>query len=418
MKIEKSPQELYAERTKRVEDATQLRVPDRVPVLLHFAFFPANYAGITCAEAMYDDDKMRMAWVKTFTDFQPDMCENPFTIRFLGPVLEALDSKQLKWPGHGVGPMSTYQFVEGEYMKAEEYDAFLSDLSDYMVRTYWPRIFGALEPLKTLAPLHELVSYYMGMTHLALLNTPEVRNALEALLKAAVEARRMVSGALAYAEEMKQLGFPLQFGALTEAPFDMIADFFRGTQGVMLDIFRNPDKLIEATEKMSPIVLHIGASGAKRTGVPRVFIPLHKGDDSFMSLEQFKTFYWPGLRKLMLELINEGLTPCPLFEGDYTSRLEIIADIPKGKACYAFERTDIFKAKEVLGDHVCIRGNVPASLLCAGTPDEVKNHCKRLIDVVGKGGGYIMDAGSCLDEAKPENVRALIDFTKEYGIYS
>lgn len=415
MKIGKSPEELYSARTKRVEDAIQLKVPDRVPVLLHFGFSPAKYAGINCAEAMYDDDKMRMAWVKTFADFQPDMCENPFTIRFLGPVLEALDFKQLKWPGHGVGLMSTYQFVEGEYMKAEEYDAFLSDLSDYMVRTYWPRIFGALEPLKTLAPLPELVSYYMGLTNLAVLDTPEFRNALGSLLKAAAEARRMLSGALAYAEEMKQLGFPLQFGALTEAPFDVIADFFRGTQGAMLDMYRNPDKLIEATEKMLPIVLRIGVSGAKRTGIPRVFIPLHKGDESFMSPEQFKTFYWPGLRKLMLGLINEGLTPCPLFEGDYTSRLEIIADVPKGKACYAFERTNIFKAKEVLGDHVCIRGNMPSSLLCAGTPDEVKDHCKRLIDVVGKGGGYIMDAGASLDDAKPENVHAMIDFTKEYG---
>jgi uroporphyrinogen-III decarboxylase len=56
-------------------------------------------------------------------------------------------------------------------------------------------------------------------------------------------------------------------------------------------------------------------------------------------------------------------------------------------------------------------------LLCAGTPDEVKDHCKKLIDVVSKGGGYIMDAGASLDEAKPENVRAMIDFTKEYGVY-
>jgi hypothetical protein len=415
--MEKSPEELYSERTKRVDDAIQLKVPDRVPVLLHFAFFPANYAGMTCAEAMYDGDKMRMAWVKTFTDFQPDMCENPFTMRLLGPVLEALDFKQLKWPGHGVGPMSTYQFVEGEYMKAEEYDAFLSDPSDYMVRTYWPRIFGALEPFKMLPPVHELISYYMGITNLAALDTPEVTGAFESLLRAAVEAQRMLSGALAYAEEMKRLGFPPQFGALTQAPFDTIADFFRGTRGTMLDMYRNPDKLIEAIEKMLPIMLNLGVSGAKRTGIPRVFIPLHKGAEYFMSLEQFKRFYWPGLRKLMLGLINEGLIPCPLFEGNYTSRLEIIADIPKGKACYAFESTDIFKAKEVLGDHICIRGNVPLSLLCTGTPEEVRHYCKKLIDVVGQGGGYIMDAGAGLDEAKAENVHAMIDFTKEYGIY-
>ena len=58
------------------------------------------------------------------------------------------------------------------------------------------------------------------------------------------------------------------------------------------------------------------------------------------------------------------------------------------------------------------------SLLIAGTPDDVRAYCKKLIDVVGKGGGFIMDASSNLDDAKPENVKAMIDFTKEYGRYA
>jgi uroporphyrinogen-III decarboxylase len=136
-----------------------------------------------------------------------------------------------------------------------------------------------------------------------------------------------------------------------------------------------------------------------------------------MSLAQFKTFYWPTLQKLMLGLIDEGITPCPFFESDYTSRLELIADLPKGKACYSFESTDIFKAKEVLGDHICLRGNVPLSLLSTGTPDDVKYYCKKLIDVVGKGGGF-MDSAGGLDDAKPENVSAMYSFTKEYGVYT
>lgn len=70
------------------------------------------------------------------------MYENPYPVRFLGRILEVLEYKQLKWPGHGVDSYHTYQFIEGEYMKADEYNAFLFDLSDYMVRTYWPRIFG------------------------------------------------------------------------------------------------------------------------------------------------------------------------------------------------------------------------------------------------------------------------------------
>ncbi len=137
-----------------------------------------------------------------------------------------------------------------------------------------------------------------------------------------------------------------------------------------------------------------------------------------MSPDQFNTFYWPTLKKLVLRLIDEGLNPFLLWEGDCTSRLETIAEIPKGKAVYWFERTDIFKAKEILGDTVCIRGNVPSSIMSTGTPDDVKAYCRKLIDGVGKEGGFIMDSSTVMDDAKPENAKAMIDFTKEYGRYS
>jgi len=78
---------------------------------------------------------------------------------------------------------------------------------------------------------------------------------------------------------------------------------------------------------------------------------------------------------------------------------------------------DIHRAKEVLGDTVCFRGNVPVTLLCAATPEDVKAYVKELIDVVGKGGGLMVDCGIWFDEARHENVKAMVDFTKEYGVY-
>jgi len=415
--MEKTPEELFKERTKRVEDAIQLKVPDRVPFLPFFSFFPAKYAGISFEQAMYDYDKLGEVSKKAIIDFQPDMYANPYGLISVGPTFEALDYKQLKWPGHGVDSNHTYQFVEAEYMKAEEYDAFLFDPSDFIIRTIFPRIFGALESFKMLPSISS--AYYLRtVPRIAVLGIPKVAAAFERLLKAGAEAQRMMTEANSFVKEMERLGFPCQFGSTGYTPFDYIGDFLRGTRGIMLDMYRNPDKLLEAIEKVLPIMIEGGVSAAKRSGIPRVFIPLHKGAHGFMSLEQFKTFYWPTLHKLILVLIDEGLTPCPFFEADYTDRLEIIEDIPRGKAIYGFERTDIFKAKEVLGDRVCIRGNVPAPLLCTGTPQEVRDYCKKLIDVVGRGGGFIMDGGIGIpDEAKPENVKAMADFTREYGVY-
>ena len=135
--------ELYQQREKRVLDAIALRVPDRVPLLVFFAFFPAKYCGLTIQELMYDPEKLFDAQWKTMVDFAPDMDNNPFGLRLLGPILETLDFKPLKWPGHGVTANRTYQYIEGEYMKAEEYDHFLLDPTDFMIRRFWPRIMGA-----------------------------------------------------------------------------------------------------------------------------------------------------------------------------------------------------------------------------------------------------------------------------------
>jgi hypothetical protein len=378
-----------------------------------FGFFPARAGGITFEDAMYDYDKTMQAWIRAMVEFQPDVYDDPFTSRFFGRILERLDYKQFRWPGHGVPSNLSFQYVEDEYMKADEYDTFLSDPSDFMLRKYWPRIFGSLKSFSDLPSILSVYSY-SGFSKLATLDIPEISAALESLIAAAKEARKMLSGSAEYGEKMKELGFPPQFGAMVHAPFDVMSDFLRGTIGAMLDMYRMPNKLLEAVEQIFPIMLRNGLA-AKKTGVSRVFIPLHKGIDRFMSPDQFKTFYWPTLKKVILGLIDEGLNPFVFWEGDCTSRLELIGDIPKGKAVYMFEATDIFKAKKILGDVVCIRGNVPLSLLMAGTPEDVKEYCKRLIDTVGKTGGFIMDASANLDDAKPENLKAMIEFTKEYG---
>ena len=413
----KTPETLYEERTKRVLDAVELRVPDRVPFMPFINFFHAKYGGITCEEAMYDYDKLAAAARKTIMDFEPDTYNNPFVLLALGPILEGLDCKYLRWPGGGLSPHRSYQFVEQEYVKAEEYDDLLFDPTGFMLRQFLPRAYGALEPLQQLPPLPSLY-YTRFLTGTAAFASPEVAGALDALVKAGTEAREVLIRAKAFVDEMTALGFPSQSGGVAYAPFDYIGDFLRGTRGIMLDMYRLQDKLLEALEKVIPFILQGAIAVARTTGVPFIFMPLHKGLDGFMSLDQFKAFFWPSLKRVILSLIEEGFIPTVLWEGDCTSRLEAIRDIPKGKAIYWFEQTDIFKAKAILGDTVCIRGNVPATLLCVGSPRDVEAYCKKLIDVVGKGGGFILDGAIGIpDDARPENVKAMADTARKYGVY-
>jgi uroporphyrinogen-III decarboxylase len=415
--LKKTKQDLYQEREKRVMDAVALKIPDRVPVTSHFSFFSARYCGITVKEMMYDPDKAWEAQLKTTLDFQPDMAQDVFGGRMVGAFLDILDFRQMQWAGRQLDDDAPYQFVENEYMKADEYDHFLSDMSDFVLRKYWPRISGALKGLEKLPSFRNVFSYSRAMPAFAAFSLPEVREALDALKRAGDESARVASYARRFNEKLKEEGFPLQGGGGASAPFDVLGDFFRGTKGLMLDMYRRPDMVLQTCEKLLPMILEAAVNSAKRSGNPRIFIPLHKGLDGFMSPDQFNRFYWPTLKELMIELINEGLNPWVFWEGDATSRLEIIKDIPAGKAVYSFEATDIMKAKDILGDRICIRGNVPISVLATGTPEDVQACCKKLIDYVGRNGGYIMDSSAGLDDAKTENVRAMFDFTREYGVY-
>lgn len=417
--IDEKAEEAYKRRTRRVADVIRLNVPDRVPITPSFGMFPALDNGYTCEEVMFDYEKASDAWLKTLKDFEPDLYR-PSAYAFPGRALEALDYRLLKLPGRGIPSNHVFQFVEEEYVKAEDfYDPFLEDPADFMLRTYLPRVCGALSPFKGLPPFYTWFGYYLGLVgNVASLAMPEIAGAFQALQKAAAEASKWLTHVREEMQIITSKGFPDILGGHAAAPFDVIGDWFRGTRGIMMDMYRHPDKLLATMERLVPIQVSMGANLSKRMGKPVVMLMLHKGLDSFMSNEQYKTFYWPTLRKVMVGLIEEGLVPMPLFEGSYTSRLEIIRDIPRGKAIYWFEEVDIYKAKEILGDTVCFRGNVPGSLLYAGTPQQVKDYVKELIDVVGKNGGLMVDSGIWFDEARHENVKAMVDFTKEYGVYN
>ncbi len=414
--MSQTPQELLREREQRVNDAIALKKPDRIPVIPLFGAFASAYAGISRREELYDLEKSYDANLKVTLDLQPDMATAPLAF---GAVLEALDYRQLKWPGFGLPDNLGYQFVEGEYMKPEEYDAFLFDPSDFNVRVYWPRILGKAKAFGQLPPLRTMLSYFAGLSYgFAAFGTPEGIETLEALRNAGEASIRSLSAMQSYVGKVTAAGFPMFFASGTEAPFDALGDFYRGTKGIVLDLYRRPQKVIAACEKLLPIMLESAIPAAKASGNPRVFIPLHKGSDNFMSLDQFKKFYWPTLRELLLGLIREGLTPVVLVEGHYDSRLETISDVPEGRIVYWFEHVDMTRARQIVGRKACIMGDVPMSLLSTGTVDQIKGYCKKLIDAAGKDGGFIMSSAANLDDAKPENARALIEFTREYCAHS
>ena len=407
---------LYKERATRFIKAVKMEEPDRVPVMLPTGNSPAYHAGVDFRTVMYDNNELRRAWIKFMDDFgDMDTFTGPGRVPS-GKISEALDAKTSKWPGHGL-PMnaSMQQFVEGEYMGADEYDRLMMDPADYNIRVTLPRTTGLFESFTKLPPLRSL----RGTAWVTALANPEIRKTFQTLMDLA-EVHKQREAVIREVNDMAiSRGYPSFRGGgpMAGAAFDHFADSLRGTQGIVMDMYRQPQKLHEAMEHWSDMTINTSIKNFPMSNSPVCMMPLHKGDDTFMSDKQFETFYWPYLRKILMAMDEEGLVPMPFAEGRYTNRLKQIADTPRSSVVWYFDQTDMAEAKKILGDVSCIVGNLPTSVVMTETPARVKEKCRQLIETCAPGGGYILAGGASIDKGNIENLWAMMDAAREYGVY-
>jgi uroporphyrinogen-III decarboxylase len=400
----------YKARATRLAQAAKMEEPDRVPCMIPTGWFPAKNAGVPLKEVMYDPELMKKVWLKFVDEYDSDTFDG--TLYFQAPVNEILDAKTMKWPGHGLPDDShSYQYVEGVYMQADEYDLFMKD----PLRKLLPRTVGVFEPFADEPPFSLILGFPQSL--MAMCQNPRFQKLFKAIWKASKYLPAWDKAALETTEAAAARGFPMFRGGLAPAPFDVFADSLRGTQGIVMDMYRQPEKIHEGMEFVLPELLSGAVAMADATDCPVIMMPLHKGDDTFMSNKQFETFYWPTFKRLLLGMAEEGLIPFPVAEGAYNNRLEYISDMPKSAVVWMFDHTNMANAKKTVGKVACIAGNVPVSIAYTGTTGEMKEYCRKLIETCAPGGGYLLSGGTTFDMARPENLRAMMDTAKEYGVY-
>jgi uroporphyrinogen-III decarboxylase len=422
MEFRPSPE--FLARKKRLDDAMNLRKPDRVPVApLVVHYYPTKVVGISNKEAMYDTERTMEAWKERTIEHNWDAAV-PFGSLLPVRPLEIMGMKQVKWPGGDLGDDQPFQWVEGEYMMQDEYDEVLADPNGFTVKKLWPRISSTLAPISGMVQMDPPPLLYLSNAYTLpgligeMVSPPSMVEILKKALELAEAHEKDKALKVRYTTEMMDLGFPLPFAAVTFPAFDWISDTLRGLRGTSMDMYQVPDKLLALIDIFTPLTIGGAIMNAKQSGNNGVFIPMHRGAGGFMSDEHFAKFYWPCFRALLLGLIEAGLTPIPLFEGDYTPRLTFLQELPPKKIVGHFDHIDRKKAKNLIGDVMCFWGNVPSSLMCAGTPEQFKEDVKELIDVFGDNGGLIIDSTMGLpDESRPENVQALTEAVHEFGVY-
>lgn len=414
-KHKKTTEELFAEREKRVRDVTDLRVPDRIPISVNAD--PANYTKIQRSAAYYDPIGWKRATREVTVEFEPDMCNAGLPTS--GMALEILGVTNRLWPGGPLPPNYEYQIEEKEFMKEDEYDIFLNDPTDFMIRYFMPRMYTSMAPLAKLPPMGTILSGFE--TVIPMFNTPEFKKVGKALAKASKEMsefRKTIGDAYG---ELAELGFPpfsqLGIGGVGGAPFDTVSSYLRGMKGSMMDMFRQPEKLIQACD----LILDRRIANAKpaapeqRKNPLRVGMPLWRGDKVFMSEKQFEKFYWPGLKRALQAVIDLGYTPIPFFEAEFGDRLEHLLELPKGKIIASVEEVDAVKARDILKGHTCVLTRGPFSLE-KSTPQEVAAFYKGAFDRYGKGGGLIFNI-RLPDEASITDIKKMLAEIKDYCTY-
>jgi uroporphyrinogen-III decarboxylase len=384
-------EKLYQERLNRFVTAMDVGKPDKVPIRLNLSEFLAKYAGYTLQEVYYRMDINIACSTKFLEDFDVDTVVGPTSL-WMGGLHDATGARYLKFAGRELEPDKQFQFLESDYMKAEDYDDFIANPTKWILTTFLPRIHKEFED-----PYRAHLSLIKGAAGMAI-----------------------NQGMLAEAGQRwaKEYGAPAAMSGMTKAPFDTLGDTLRGLNGIMMDIHMRPDKLLAAVDMLVDHNIYYGMATAGGDTVLPLFMPLHRGSYPFLNPEQWDKFYWPTLKKVIEGLWAQGKRTLFYAEGNWTPYLEKIAELPDKSIVFHVDMTDMKKAKKIMGGRFCISGNVPNTMLAYGTPQEVSDYCKKLIDEVAADGGFIMDAAGVVQwDAKEEKVRAMIETTREYGVY-
>ncbi|RMF91867.1 MAG: hypothetical protein D6741_15600 [Planctomycetota bacterium] len=391
---------LYQARLKRYVTAMRNEKPDMVPIRPFVAEFTAVHAGYTIQEVTHDYRKALEAARKCAADFDWDAVVGNMVYVWTG-LVQAIGLKYYAVPGVGIPGDVTFQYLEPPddeaFMKADEYDALIADPTGYLFNVWLPRVSTDVVRPGEPSTFRNNLSFLKG--GMAMLDYFRALGEQGELLR-------------------KECGTVSALSGILKAPFDILADKLRGYRGLCMDMFRVPDKVLAACDALVPHLTHVALSGADPNKNVPIGLWMHRACVPFISPDQFEKFYWPSLKAIILEIWNRGHQVLFYAEGDWTPHLERMRELPEGSIIFHADRTDVFEAHRVLGDRFCISGGVPNDLLAFGTPQDVREFCKKVIEEVARDGGYIMDASAIMqNDTKPENLRAMTEATREYGVY-
>jgi uroporphyrinogen-III decarboxylase len=343
---------------ERILAAINIQESDRVPCNLSLSYFVARYNRVTIADYINDPDLRMELQQKTYEELggsdmvnviPPCCADSSGNFAFL-PV-------RVKLPGKTLHPDAIPQYAETELMGPEDYKTVTD-------KGWFRYVREDLIPVA--------------------FPEPEVPD--QTPVK---EQRHDDAWNYRYFNDRDVFLYPSNFVML---PFEVLS-FARSMEKFLLDLYQRPDAVLAATEIILQDLVDDALSNINTT-TETVVIPANRCSSGFISPRHFEKFAFPHLLKIVESLVSRDLTVFFHLDQDWTKVLSYFREFPAGRYVLHFDSTtDIFKAKEILGDRMCLMGDVPARLFKLGSPRDIENYCQKLIDTVGRGGGFILGAG-------------------------
>jgi len=393
--------QLYQQRLRRYVTAMRNEKPDCVPIRPFVAEYTASYAGFTCQDVSHDYEKAFEAAFKCARDFDWDAIVPNMVYVWTG-LTQAIGLRYYGIPGIGIPHDRGFNYIEPSedqaFMKEDEYDELIKDPTAFLYNIWLPRVSTEVSKIGEPSTYRNNLSFVKGgMAMMMYFNAfgPQV------------------------ARLQNETGTVSAISGIFKAPFDIIADKLRGYIGLTMDMVTQPDKVLAACEALMPHLCHVGLTTADPNRLVPIGFWMHRGCVPFINPKQFDSHYWPTLKPIIEEFWKNGHQTLFYAEGKWRHHFNSFRELPDRSIVFHCDRDDIFEAHEKLHDKFALSGGIPNTLFSFGKPEEVREFCKRVLQEVGKNGGYIMDAGAILqNDARTENLLAMTQAAREFGVYS
>lgn len=378
---------LKSEREQIFRDLFSGKRPSRVPVTNPATVeFAIQHYGEDLAECQWDLPKLEPIFDKFCGEFPTDT--SPVGSLRLPTFYQLLGSKAIIM---GSGGFMQHPEVMG--LMPEEYDAFIEAPYDFIIETVLPRLYTELDA--------EPAQKAMVLAKAMRANQDDW---------ATLGAIRDKVGA--------KYGLISPVSALTEAPFDFMADFLRSFKGISGDVRRYPDKVEAACEAVLPMMIKKGKLPTV-SAIGFTFIPLHMAP--YMRDKDFARFYWPTFKRLVEALVEMGQNVQLFVEHDWMRYLDYLYELPEN-TIMRFEYGDPKVVAEKLGKKHILSGFYPVTLIQTGTKQQCIDKAKELLDVLAPTGKYWFNADKSIISTDTngkvaENLRAVLEYVTENGRY-